>query len=206
MLKPKELGTIHEEECKLFFLKLGYSVSVPIGENMPYDFILDAENSLFKIQCKKPSLLSDRKVLYIECTSNINTRTRLETVDYRPECVDYFASVYNGMCYLIPFTGQRSYTLRLGYPKSAASYSNIHWAQEFEGDYVLNRKLHPDTTPARDMLSTYIEHVQPKLKYESEGQFMWITDGQINKRFTGHEDEIPYGFKRGRCRKCNQYS
>ena len=206
MLKPKEIGTIHEEECKLYFLKLGYSVSVPIGENMPYDFILDAENTLFKIQCKKPTLLSDNKVLFIECTSNINTRTRLETVDYRPECVDYFAAYHDEVCYLVPFTGQRSYTLRLEYPDTISSYSNIHWAEEFEGSYVISRKLHPESTPERDGLTKYMKFIHPQLRYAQKGQFIWITDGHINRRFTGNEEDIPQGFRRGRCGKCNQYS
>lgn len=206
MLKPKEIGTIHEEECKLYFLKLGYAVSVPIGENMPYDFILDAENKLFKIQCKKPLIVSRNKVLQIECTSNINTRTKLQVKSYRPESVDYFAACYDNICYLIPFTYQRSFNLRLQYPDSISSYANIHWAEEFEGQYVLNRVLHPETTPKRDILNTYLSDIQPKIKNESKGKYTWITDGFINKKFQGDESNIPSGFIKGRSGRCNQYT
>ena len=45
-------GDITEVECILSFLKLGFKVSIPYGEDTKYDLILDVGNKLFKVQCK----------------------------------------------------------------------------------------------------------------------------------------------------------
>ena len=52
MLNTKQRGNITEVECMLAFLKLGYNVLTPYGDCERYDFVVDIENKLYKIQVK----------------------------------------------------------------------------------------------------------------------------------------------------------
>ena len=47
--KTKEIGTIGEETLTLEFLKNGFIVSKPIGDNAPYDLIVDVNGDFKKI-------------------------------------------------------------------------------------------------------------------------------------------------------------
>lgn len=51
MRNTSGIGDIAEGAAIAFFLKKGYSVSIPFG-NQAYDLILDKENSLYRLQCK----------------------------------------------------------------------------------------------------------------------------------------------------------
>ena len=46
-------------ESMLAFMKLGYNVSIPFGEDSRYDFIVDINDKLYKIQCKTCSEIID---------------------------------------------------------------------------------------------------------------------------------------------------
>ena len=51
-LSVKRKGILTEEELKLWFLKQGFSVSVPIGDDDRYDFIVDFDGNKFHdLQC-----------------------------------------------------------------------------------------------------------------------------------------------------------
>ena len=52
MLNSKQKGNITEVECMLAFLKLGYNVLTPYGDCERYDFVVDINNKLYKIQAK----------------------------------------------------------------------------------------------------------------------------------------------------------
>lgn len=198
-LKSKTKGTIVEYECALYLMKLGYTVSTPIGDNAQYDLVVDIEHSLYKIQCKSPSYNGGS--IYIECTTNINTRTRLETHPYDSKNVDLFATYYDGTCYLIPFSDVKksSFTLRIDNPKNNCNLG-AHWIENYEAEIVIYNMLHPKSNIDN---TRGCRSIEPKI---TNTHFYWITDGKVNKRFVGNIDEIPDGFYRGRCSRCNQFS
>ena len=91
-------GTITELKCKLHFLELGYTVSTPDTPDR-YDFILDYEEQLLKIQVKTSHEI-DGKIVFETCSSHI-TREGTSKRTYKKE-IDYFCTWYNNECYLIP--------------------------------------------------------------------------------------------------------
>lgn len=107
MLNTKILGNTTEMECMLECMKLGIQVSIPFGEDSRYDFILDHNNKLYKIQCKHCSeiLDNDGKVVAVkfktvrQSGSNAALHTRTK---YTKDEIDYFATSYEGRCYLVP--------------------------------------------------------------------------------------------------------
>lgn len=52
MKNQKAIGEYTELQCITYLVGLGYTVSTPYGDNAPYDFILEVDNKLYKIQCK----------------------------------------------------------------------------------------------------------------------------------------------------------
>ena len=55
-LTVKRKGILTEESLKLWFLQQGFSVSVPIGDDDRYDFIVDFDGKLIKMQSKTSNL------------------------------------------------------------------------------------------------------------------------------------------------------
>lgn len=193
-LTPKMKGTIHEEECKLYFLRRGYTISVPIGECEQYDFILDYENTLYKIQCKKPSYKGD--TITMETNMNVSNTKCIKTSSYDKNKVDFFCSFFNDKCYLVPYTDKQLVSLRLTYPKNN-QFRNVRWASEHEASYVLEKLHHPETCKSIQL--------PKKSKNETKKIYSWITDGSINKRLEVGQP-IPEGFYKGRSGKCNQFT
>ena len=59
MIKTKILGNTTEMECMLECLKLDIQVSIPFGEDSRYDFIMDYNGKLYRIQSKHCSEVLD---------------------------------------------------------------------------------------------------------------------------------------------------
>ena len=133
MLNTHFQGEITELEVAQSFLQLGFQVCKPLVSDSRYDFIVDIDHQLYKIQVKTSSLSPDAD--YIEFkTQSTHTNTQ-KTVyhTYSAEDVDYFATVYNHQCYLIPIdqVGSRSFRLRLK-PTKNGQTKNINFAENFK--------------------------------------------------------------------------
>lgn len=109
MIDTKVKGNTTEMECMLEFMKLGYQVSIPFGEDSRYDFIGDINGKLLRVQCKTCSEVFDdneaitaikfKTVRQSGGNAKVNTRTK-----YTTEEIDYFATSYQGKCYLVSVT------------------------------------------------------------------------------------------------------
>lgn len=199
-LNSKNKGTIVEYQCALYLMSLGHTVSTPIGDFAPYDLIVDIEHNLFKVQCKYPEY--NRGAISINCTTNINTRTRLETRNYSRHDVDIFATYYEDKCYLVPFDEvSRYFSLRFENTGNSSNL-NVHWAENYEAEIVIHNIMHPDSIIDNTLPSRFIK----KDIVSSGRSFYWINDGKSNRKFTGNIDEIPDNFKLGRCGRTNQFT
>lgn len=196
-MNSKDLGTLVEHQCIVSMLELGHHVSVPVGESMPYDFILDFRGRLFKIQCKHAALSKDSKSFTISLEKNVSTRTQIRTTRYTSDEVDYFCTYVNGVCYLIPFENCGSKTLRLAIPDNL-QISHVCWAVEYEASYILQKLVDPHVQPRVNMEGE-IARVRQSPKDTTNSQYgtHWITDGSINRKIRD-VDEIPPGFRLGR--------
>lgn len=142
MLNTKQRGNITEVECMLAFLKLGYNVLTPYGDCERYDFVVDIENHLYKIQVKSANI-NHIDEGYIEFrTSNKTTRNgQFVHHAYTEEQIDYFMTSYNGQCYLIPVKeccSKSQKRLRFTPPKNG-QIQGITFATEYELEKVVNK-------------------------------------------------------------------
>ena len=100
MNKSKALGLATELQCQHFFTSLGYNVSVPLGEECKYDFILDVENELIRIQVK--TCHQEENGIEFSTRSSHLTAQGSVSNSYTKNEIDFFATYYNNNCYLIP--------------------------------------------------------------------------------------------------------
>lgn len=106
MNDTKLKGNLTEMQCMLAFMKLGYQISIPFGEDCRYDFIADINNKLYRIQCKTSSEFTDASgeiagITFKTCRqTGSNARTSIRT-KYTKDDIDYFATFYKDKCYLV---------------------------------------------------------------------------------------------------------
>ena len=142
MLNSKQKGNVTEVECMLAFLKLGYNVLTPYGDCERYDFVVDINNTFYRIQVKSANT-NHIKDGYIDFqTSNKTTRNgQIVRHSYTSEQIDYFMTCYNGQCYLIPVNecGKKTQKrLRFTPPKNG-QIKGITFATEYELEKVVNK-------------------------------------------------------------------
>lgn len=103
MLSTHFIGEITEQQVAIEFLKLGIQVSKPLVQSSKYDFIIDVNNHLYKVQVKTGTLKEDSYIEFATATSHTNTKGTVN-LNYSKEDVDFFATMYDGQCYLVPFS------------------------------------------------------------------------------------------------------
>ena len=131
------IGEITEQQVALEFLKLGILVSKPIVQSSRYDFIVDINHSLYKIQVKTGTYKEEAFLEFATSTSHTNTKGTLN-LSYSKEDVDFFATIHSGQCYLIPYElcGKRSQRLRF-VPTKNGQIKNVLFAEDFKLEKVL---------------------------------------------------------------------
>lgn len=108
-------GKITELSVAQSFLELGFQVSEPLVSDSRYDFIADVNGKLLKIQVKTARVSEDgSKITFATSSSHTNTKKTIHK-SYTSDEIDYFATVYQGQCYIISVKecGSREQSLRL---------------------------------------------------------------------------------------------
>lgn len=133
------IGEITEQQVALEFLKLGYLVSKPLVQSSRYDFIVDINHKLYKIQVKTGTLKEESYIEFATSTSHTNTQGTLN-LTYSSDDVDFFATMYEGQCYLVPhdICGKRSQRLRLS-PTKNKQTKGITFAADYHLEDVIKR-------------------------------------------------------------------
>jgi hypothetical protein len=132
-------GEITEQQVAIEFLKLGYLVSKPLVQSSRYDFIVDINHKLYKIQVKTGTPKEDSYIEFATSTSHTNTKGTLN-LTYSADDVDYFATMYDGQCYLVPqeVCGKRNQRLRL-VPTKNGQTKGVTFAKDYILKDVLER-------------------------------------------------------------------
>lgn len=129
-------------ESMLAFMKLGYNVSIPFGEDSRYDFIVDINDKLYKIQCKTCSEIIDEnnQILAIKFKTvrqSGSKATNWTRTKYEENEIDYFATSYQGKCYLVPLKEcSNEKILRIVPPKNG-QIKGISFLEKYELNEVL---------------------------------------------------------------------
>ena len=138
-LSTKERGNLTELQCLTAFYSCGYKVSIPYGENCRYDFILDTGKQLLRVQIKTSSPLKNNKdgFKFATCSTKVNSKGSVQH-EYTKDEIDYFATYYQGKCYLISVldTGKREKIIRFSYPKNGQK-KNVALAKDYEFEQVI---------------------------------------------------------------------
>ena len=133
MLNTHFQGEITELQVAEAFLALGYQVCKPLVSDSRYDFIVDINHNLYRIQVKTSSLSTDGDYIEFKTQSSHTNTQKTVYHSYSSEDVDYFATVYHHQCYLVPINkvGSRSFRLRLK-PTKNGQTKNINFAKDFK--------------------------------------------------------------------------
>lgn len=131
MLNSHFIGEITEQQVAIEFLKLGILVSKPLVQSSKYDFIVDINHKLYKIQVKTGTFKENAYLEFATSTSHTNTKGTLN-LSYSEEDVDFFATMYEDQCYLIPYElcGKRAQRIRF-VPTKSGQTKSILFAKNF---------------------------------------------------------------------------
>lgn len=142
-LTVKRKGILTEERLKLWFLLQGYSVSVPIGDNDRYDFIVDFDGKLIKMQSKTSNLTRTVDCLNFACASIKYNSTGSHRTKYTKDDIDYFCTIHpeTNQVYIVPvdICGNEC-NLRFAAPKNN-NYNGVKMAKDYEGEKMIERIL-----------------------------------------------------------------
>lgn len=130
-------GTLTELQCQKDFIQKGILVSQPIVQDSKYDFIIDLEGKLYRIQCKSSSLSADEKFISLK-TKSTNIRTMKDTY-YTKNDIDFFYTYYQGVSYLIPVEDAGRGETRLRFVSNQPNNPNIRWAKNYEFNLMLQK-------------------------------------------------------------------
>ena len=134
----KLIGNITELEVLTYITKLGYQVSIPFGDRERYDQIWDIDGKLLKVQVKTSHQIDDSAVKF-SCRSSQRSCGRTKNSRYSKDEIDYFATIWQGKCYLVSV--QETSTekvLRFAPPKNG-QLKGITFAESYEVERVLAR-------------------------------------------------------------------
>lgn len=140
MMNSKMIGNLTEINCLKAFTELGYGVSIPFGDCLRYDLIVDIKGKLYKIQCKTANTnYIEEGFITFRCD---NTTTKNGTIvhnSYTEEEIDYFATYYNNKCYLVP-VGECSREKKLRFtPPKNGQIKGISFAEEYEIERMVEK-------------------------------------------------------------------
>lgn len=143
-MEPKQKGNLTELKCIAAFYELGYSVSIPYGENSRYDFIADINGKLIRVQIKTSHQVTkgDNSSYIFSCRSSRSSRTHCINKKYTSSEIDYFSTFILGKCYLIPISEcSTAKTLRFSKPKNGKKRESYNLASDYELEKQINKLL-----------------------------------------------------------------
>ena len=137
MLNSHFIGEITEQQVVLEFLKLGILISKPLVQSSRYDFIADINKKLYKIQVKTGTFKENSFLEFATSTSHTNTQGTLN-LSYSADDVDFFATMHENQCYLIPYElcGKRAQRLRFA-PTKNGQTKGILFAKDFKLENII---------------------------------------------------------------------
>lgn len=137
MLSSHFIGEITEQEVALAFLRQGILLSKPLVQSSRYDLIADINHHLYKIQVKTGTFKEDAYLEFATSTSHTNTQGTLN-LSYSSDDVDFFATMYDNQCYLIPYKlcGKRGQRLRF-VPTKNNQTTGILFAKDYKLEDII---------------------------------------------------------------------
>jgi hypothetical protein len=138
IMDTKLIGNITELEVLTYVTKLGYQVSIPFGDRERYDQIWDINGKLIKVQVKTShSIDEDNLAIKFSCRSSQRRDGKSIHTLYKKGEIDYFATMWDGQCYLVPVEETSTQkVLRLS-PSRNCQVKGISFADSYKVEEVL---------------------------------------------------------------------
>lgn len=159
-MDTKTIGLSSELHCMTYFTDLGYGVSVPLGDNLRYDLIVDYKNVLFRVQVKKSSIWTDG-VISFSCRSTVQNSRQTRNRKYSPEEIDCFATFWDGVCYIVPVEeASTQKNLHLGHPKNG-QVKGVNFASDYIAEKQLEKmyQKHAALVAACFFIFSFFKHI-----------------------------------------------
>ena len=144
-LTPKQRGNLTELQVISYFYSLGYQCSIPYGENSRYDLVADIHGHLIRIQVKTSSIKNGNpNAICFSCrSSRVNSKGVLNK-RYTENEIDYFATMWDGQCYLVPIKEcSAEKTLRFCVPHNA-QLAGINLAKDYTVETQIEKLLYSE--------------------------------------------------------------
>ncbi len=129
-VNTKHKGVASELKALVFLHENRYSVSLPYGENCPYDLIAESPaGKIYRVQCRTLRRVKDALILSLRCCSKNYHRP----VNF--ERIDAFMGIYGDRVFIIPtriVLGKGEFSIRLTEAKNGQK-RKINHAILFEG-------------------------------------------------------------------------
>ena len=136
--KTKEKGDLSEARALFEFQKLGIPVSIPWGDNLRYDLVIEVDNHLYKVQIKTANEIHNGA---IKCyTRSSKNHTTNKKYDIYENDADYFVFYNHDMdkIALVPVEEvgkQKSFSLRIRKPSN--NQSNVRYFDDYSFEKIL---------------------------------------------------------------------
>ncbi|WBL99275.1 hypothetical protein [Salmonella phage SPTD1] len=135
-MNTKQRGMIGETRFLFKCTELGITVSQPFGDNAPYDFVIDVNGRLLKVQCK--TLMMDKNTYLLDASTTNFYNGKCKSV-YHGEKVDLYYGYHpeTGIEVLVdPKQYPKNLRLRVEPPKNN-QVVGIKWLKDFLFDNVI---------------------------------------------------------------------
>ena len=136
-MNTKQIGNITELECMLAFMKAGYNVLTPYGDCERYDFVVDINGKLYKMQSKTSKGDEEKAYFEFSCSSCNRKDGKIVHHAYTNDEIDYFVTSFNGKCYLIPVEECGAEKRLRILPAKNGQVRGVTWAKDYELEEVV---------------------------------------------------------------------
>lgn len=152
-------GNLVELQCISAFIELGYECSIPYGNGAKYDFIVDYNGELLRIQCKssvhpKRNGKEDTQAFHFSTVSQTTNTVKTVKHKYTTSDIDYFATYFQGKVYIVPVEEcSTSKTLRF-FPPSNGN-NNYNKAEDYLITKYFNKKYIEEESKEENIIRHY---------------------------------------------------
>ena len=125
-MNTTQKGDIVEQKVILFFLEHNIPIAKPIGNNLPYDLIIDFNGNLYKIQIKAGYKGKAEETFIFNTRSTSKNYTEITNKNYLGK-IDNFITYYEDlpeMFFIIPIDKAAAGSMILSYAKHPKSGQN----------------------------------------------------------------------------------
>ena len=136
-MNSKQKGNITELECMLAFIKQGYNVLTPYGDCERYDFVVDVNGKFIRVQSKTSSSDDNGASFKFSGRSCNRKDGKIIHHKYTNEEIDFFSTIFEGKCYLIPVEECGSDKRLRILPTKNGQVRGLSWAKDYELEEVI---------------------------------------------------------------------